>query len=74
MAKRKRYPFDRLETIDCCVHNSSKLCDKQPQLINHRQLMERFNELSIGLTDRDDELFKRVSTDLDQVIRSIAAY
>lgn len=36
--------------------------------------MERFNELSIGLTDRYDELFKRVSTDLDQVIRSIAAY
>lgn len=36
--------------------------------------MERFNELSIGLIDRDDELFKRVSTDLDQVIRSIAVY
>lgn len=24
--------------------------------------MERFNELSVDVTDRDDELFKRVST------------
>lgn len=56
---RESWPAEK--AIDCCFHHARNYARNKARLINHRRVMERFNELSIDLTDRNDELFKRVS-------------